>query len=81
MGRILGILAIVLGVWLGAEVMMKGTDRAFGGLFARLGLAGALDKSEGERIDSRTVPVKAADRLRGAYDVGIERAERHLDDE
>jgi hypothetical protein len=76
----LGILAIVLGVWIGAEVMMKGTDQAFGGLFARLGLSNALEKSEGERIDSRTVPVRAADRLRGAYDRGIERVEKQLDE-
>jgi hypothetical protein len=80
-GRILGILAIVLGVWIGVEVMMKGTDRAFGGLLARLGVAGALDRSDGERIDSRSVPVKAADRLRSAYDVGIDRVERNVPDE
>jgi hypothetical protein len=80
-GRILGILAIVLGVWIGVEVMTKGTHGAFGGLLGRLGLATVLERSEDGRIDSRTVPVKAADRLRGAYDVGIDRVERQIQDD
>ena len=39
MGRIFGILFIVLAVWTGVEVYNEGTSGAFGGLFVRLGLA------------------------------------------
>jgi len=34
MGKVLVILMLVLGVWIGLEVFTKGTDEAFGGLFA-----------------------------------------------
>ena len=81
MGKVFGILLIVVGVWVGAEVMMKGTHGAFGGLFARLTSSEALEKSDGERIDSRAVPVRAAERYRGAFDAGINRAERALGEE
>jgi hypothetical protein len=36
MGKALGLLLIVLGVWVGVEVTNHGVDGAFGGLFARL---------------------------------------------
>ena len=81
MGKVVGILLIVLGVWVGAEVMTKGTHGAFGGLFAKVSGSGALEKSDGERIDSRAVPVRAADSYRGAFDAGINRAERALGEE
>jgi hypothetical protein len=35
--KILGIVLFVLAVWAGAEILTKGTDGAFGGLFARFG--------------------------------------------
>lgn len=34
--KLLGIVLLVLAIWAGAEIMTKGTDGAFGGLFARL---------------------------------------------
>jgi len=34
MGKALVILMLVLGVWLGVEIFTKGTDAAFGGIFA-----------------------------------------------
>jgi hypothetical protein len=34
--RILGIVLFVLALWAGAEILIKGTDGAFGGAFARL---------------------------------------------
>lgn len=34
MAKAFGILLIVLGVWLGLEIFTKGTDEAFGGIFA-----------------------------------------------
>ncbi len=33
MGKAIGILMIVLGVWIGMEIFTKGMDGAFGGLF------------------------------------------------
>ena len=32
--KILGLVLLVLAVWAGAEILTKGTDGAFGGLFA-----------------------------------------------
>lgn len=34
MGKAIIILMLVLGVWVGMEVFTKGTDQAFGGIFA-----------------------------------------------
>lgn len=34
MGKAIIILMLVLGVWIGLEVFTKGTDQAFGGIFA-----------------------------------------------
>ena len=79
MGRIIGILAIVRGVWLGAEVLTKGVDQAFGGIFANLGLSQKVSKSDGERIDSKSVPLRAAERYRSGFDRGIERVDRALE--
>jgi hypothetical protein len=76
MGKILGILAIVLGVWIGAEVLTEGVDHAFGGIFVKLGMS----TSSGERIDPDTVPVRAAERYRRGFDRGIERVEKALDE-
>jgi len=36
MGRVLGLLAIVMGLWIAAEVYTEGVDAAFGGAFAGL---------------------------------------------
>ena len=69
----MGILAIVLGVWIGAEVLTKGVDHAFGGVFAN------LSKSDGERIDADSVPVRAATRYRSAFDRGIDRVDEALE--
>jgi hypothetical protein len=76
-GRIFGILAIVLGIWVGAEVMNKGVDQAFGGIFAKFGLSA----SDGERIDSRSVPVRAAEKYRSGFDRGIERVDKALENQ
>ncbi len=79
MRRIMGILAIVLGVWIGAEVLTQGVDQAFGGVFARFGLSQKLSKSDGERINPDGVPLPAAQRYRGAFDRGIERVDEALE--
>jgi len=38
MGKVFGILLIVLGIWVGLEVMNEGTESAFDGAFVRAGL-------------------------------------------
>ena len=55
MAKVLGILLIVLGVWIGMEIFTKGTDEAFGGLFAAGGAreAGTAAEPPVQRIRSR----------------------------
>ncbi len=55
MAKVLGILLIVLGVWIGMEIFTKGTDEAFGGLFAASGAREAGEPAEPpvQRIRSR----------------------------
>lgn len=55
MAKVLGILVIVLGVWIGMEIFTKGTDEAFGGLFAAGGSseAGVAAEPPVQRIRSR----------------------------
>jgi hypothetical protein len=55
MAKVLGILVIVLGVWIGMEIFTKGTDEAFGGLFAAGGAreAGTAAEPPVQRIRSR----------------------------
>ena len=79
MGKFLGILAIVIGVWVGMEVMTQGVDHAFGGLFAKAGLSDTASRTEDGRLDGNTVPGRAAKQYRAGFDRGIERVERALD--
>lgn len=55
MAKVLGILFIVLGVWIGMEIFTKGTDEAFGGLFAAsdASAAGAPAEPPIQRIRAR----------------------------
>ena len=39
MAKVFGILAIVLGLWLGSEIYTKGASNAFGGALSALGIA------------------------------------------
>jgi hypothetical protein len=41
MGKMFGILVIIVGLWAGAEIYNNGTAQAFGGILATLGLAEA----------------------------------------
>ena len=75
MGRIFGILFIVLAVWTGVEVYNEGTSGAFGGLFVRLGLAAEED------VELEDVPVagRAANRLNELYQASGDRVERQAE--
>jgi hypothetical protein len=74
MGRIFGILFIVLAVWTGVEVYNEGAAGAFGGLFVRLGLAE-------EEMELEDVPVagRAANRLNELYEASGDRVERQAE--
>jgi hypothetical protein len=72
MQKVFGMLLIVGGLWLGLEVYQKGVAGAFGGLFARAGLAEApAPGAEPYRPPGE----RAADRVRGAYQAGWDRGE------
>ena len=74
MGRIFGILFIVIAVWTGVEVYNEGTSGAFGGLFVRLGLAE-------EEVELEDVPVagRAAHRLNELYEASGDRVDRQAE--
>lgn len=72
MQRVFGILVIVVGIWVGLEVYNEGTAGAFDGLFVRLGMAEEADPDE----PHSTPGERAADRLRSAYQKGMDRGER-----
>jgi hypothetical protein len=50
MGKIFGILLIVVGVWVGLTIFTEGTDHAFGGVFA--GAKTAADDGSGAPLPS-----------------------------
>jgi hypothetical protein len=72
MGRIFGILAIVLGLWVGAQVYLQGTERALGGALAFLG------RGEEESAEPRTTPQRAGDAVQEAHRKAEDRLERAL---
>lgn len=74
MAKIFGILLIVLGVWLGMEIFTKGTDGAFGGIFASAGST-AAETPEGSRLS------RAGERMQKKMDQGAARAAGDFGDE
>jgi hypothetical protein len=72
MQKIFGILLIVLAIWAGLEVYNEGTAGAFDGLFVRLGMA---EEPAPDAGPYRSAGERAADRLRGAYQAGMDRGD------
>jgi hypothetical protein len=70
MGRAFGILCVVLGLWIGIEIFLEGTQNAFGGIFARHAPEAALRE--------RTLPQRAGDSVRDSFARDAERRERSL---
>ena len=70
MGRIIGILLMVLAVWIGMEFYTKGSERAFGGIFA-----GALDPVVDYEVseDGRSPTERVGDRVREDMQRGFQR--------
>jgi len=46
MGKMFGILVIVVGLWAGSEIYTKGAANAFGGILTTLGIEDAAPESE-----------------------------------
>ena len=67
MGKIFGILLIVLGIWVGLEIMTEGSDRAFGGL---------LSGGSADVVEPASAPVtrRVQDSVSDAYEAQEERA-------
>ena len=74
MGRIFGILLMVIGLWVGAEVYTEGVDGAFGGRLA------FLVEGEGESgpADTRTTGVRVHDAVSSARAEADARREKLL---
>ena len=72
MGRIFGILFLVLAVWTGVEVYTEGTSGAFGGLFTRLGFVA-------EEEQAPPVTQRAANAWQDAYHAAEERVRQQTD--
>jgi hypothetical protein len=76
MGKMFGILMIVVALWVGLEVYQNGTDGAFGGALA--GLTGSSEERQpGER---RPVPQRAGAAVERAHTAANARRERLLGD-
>jgi len=73
MGKIIGLLMTVVGVWVGVEIYLNGTQNAFGGALAFL-----EDGDGGELRDPRTVPQRAGDKARRAHQQADDRRNRLL---
>ena len=69
MGKIYGIMLIVIGIWLGMTIYTEGLDNAFGGLFTKLGPNPVVQ-------DRRPPTERIRDRVQGATDERTERIER-----
>lgn len=74
MGKIFGILFMGLGIWVGLEIYLEGTQNAFGGIFASHQI-----ESEAPR-DVRTTPQRAGDAVRHSQEMETERRERLMPD-
>jgi len=67
--RLVGIIFLVLGIWIGVEVYTEGIDGAFGGILG----------SGTEVSEARSTPERARDAFQRAYDQSEERVNRQLD--
>ncbi len=76
MGKMFGILAIVLGVWIGLEVYTKGTNEAFGGIFA--GLMEPVSDYE-PSPDGRSPVQRIGDNVRENIELGADRTRRGVE--
>jgi hypothetical protein len=74
MGKMIGILLIVLGVWVGMEVYTEGTSNAFGGKLA------FLSDGEGSPDDGEAPVRRVGTNVQRDHDEANARRERLLSD-
>jgi hypothetical protein len=76
MGKLFGILLVVVGIWLGLEVYLNGMQGAFGGALASLG-----NSADEQAIrDPRSLPQRAGDAVERAHAEAEARLDRMLDE-
>ncbi len=75
MSKVFGIALIVGLIWVGLEIYTEGTERAFGGVFARVGLVAA--SPDGQPAPSPLDRIRA--RATDARDAQVDRIERQVD--
>jgi len=76
MGRMIGILLMVLGVWVGVEVYSHGVQGAFGGALSGLG-----GQPREERREAISVPQRAGAAVQRAHGEADERRNRLLEEQ
>jgi hypothetical protein len=72
MNRIIGIALFALAIWAGSELMNKGTDGAFGGLF------GPSKPVVDAVAEQRSIPQRAGNKAQLAHDLAEQRRNRML---
>lgn len=75
MGKVFGIISIVLGIWFAMELYTEGTKNAFDGAVAFLDDS---EESSDEPTERRTLPRRAGDRVERAFAEGAARREALL---
>ncbi len=74
MGKVFAILMIVVGIWVGLEVMNHGTQGAFGGLAVKMGVVEASPTAA-----SQPLPQRKAEKVDRAFQESANRVDRQLD--
>jgi len=73
MGKLLGIVVIVAGLWVGAEIYNEGTANAFDGALVRFGMVDEAQPGEQQRVAER-----AGTAVESSYAEAEERRSRML---
>lgn len=84
MQKLMGIVLMVVGIWVGIEIYTQGIDGAFGGIFASSRGAGeqtTLSTQPTTPPDNRTVVRRAGDRVQSHMDEGAARIEEQVEQE
>lgn len=88
MQKLIGIIIIVIGIWVGIEVYTQGVDGAFGGIFASLGGGGDAPSQASQPDAAPSAPKahssvvqRAGDRVQGHIDQGEERINEQVEDQ
>jgi hypothetical protein len=78
MGRLVGLVLVVAGIWAMTEVYLKGTEQAFGGLLATGEASDAPGDAGGGGLPRATLGLRVKDRVEAARQAENERTERLL---